>query len=341
MLGDRAIRSQGGGDNRRRCESVRSGGLAIPCIAPDAMIMIVAPRDDFHAFVARHMLREDFGADCEVLELAAFPHKAQLSLEIHSGGHRVKHRADQHVDWSDVSTVWWRRPQLHFASEDDRSEDPQAVEFALRECSSLVTTLFNEDSPRVINRPHRQQLAACKGTQLLHAKRLSIQVPDTLITNSREDIEAFRARNHNCVFKVLTWTGTRLIPTRTLTDADLEYADALRFAPVIVQEQLPAGLDIRVNIFGAEVYSAAKQVETVDGRLDPRIWQDHLLPDSLSQKLLGLLRVLGLDYGCIDLRLLPDGRYFFFEVNPSGQFLMVERDTKQPLTRSLCRLLTA
>ena len=134
------------------------------------MIMIVARRDDFHAFVARHMLREDFGADCEILELAAFPHKVQLSLEIHSGGHRVKHRADQYVDWSDVSTVWWRCPQPHFAS-DFASE-----------------------------------------------------------------------------------------------------------APVIVQEQLPAGLDIRVNIFGAEVYSAAKQVETVDGRLDPRIWQITYYP---------------------------------------------------------------
>ena len=202
-------------------------------------------------------------------------------------------------------------------------------------------TLFNGESPRVINRPHQQHLAVCKGTQLLHAKRLSIQVPDTLITNSRDDIEAFRAQYHKCVFKVLTWMGTRLIPTRTLTEADLEYADALRFAPIIVQEQLPLGLDIRVNIFGTEVYAAAKAVETVDGRLDLRLWEDHILPESLSQKLIALLRVLGLDYGCIDLRLLPDGRYFFFEVNPSGQFLMVERDTKQPLTMSLCRLLTA
>jgi hypothetical protein len=79
----------------------------------------------------------------------------------------------------------------------------------------------------------------------------------------------------------------------------------------------------------------------VDGRLDLQLWRDHVLPISLRRKLLDLLRVLGLDYGCVDLRLLPDGQYFFLEVNPAGQFLMVERDTKQPLTRSLCRLLTA
>jgi glutathione synthase/RimK-type ligase-like ATP-grasp enzyme len=306
------------------------------------VIVIIAPRDDFHAILARHVLHEQFGEGCEIIDLAAFPQSAELSLEIVTDRHRAQYRGEaEDIDWRDVSTVWWRRPQLHSPDDSKGTDDAEAAAFTDRECSSLVMSLFNESRPRVVNRPKEQLLAACKGTQLVSAARLSIPVPDTLITNSRDDADAFRSRHASCVFKALTWTNGPLIPTRTLTAEDLEDPDALQAAPVIVQEQLPAGSDIRVNIFGEEVYAAAKPVTTVDGRLEAQLWHEHSLPDALSGQLVELLAALGLDYGCVDLRLLPDGRYYFLEVNPAGQFLMVERDTKQLLTASLCRLLTA
>jgi len=306
------------------------------------MIVIIAPEDDFHAIVTRHVLREEFSSDCEILELGAFPRSAQLSLAIDAQREHIRYRSEaRRIDWSAVQAVWWRRPQLTFTTAQDMADDAAASEFAVRECSSIVMTLFSDGPARVVNRPHRQQRAACKGTQLVHAMRLSIPVPATLITNDRDEVDAFRQTHPACVFKVLTWFGERLIPTQRLTDEDLLHADALDRAPIIVQEQLPPGMDIRVNIFGTELFAAAKQVDSVDGRLDLALWEDHVLPDCLGRQLLELMHVLGLDYGCSDLRLLPDGRYIFLEVNPSGQFLMVERDTQQPLTRSLCRLLSA
>src|SRR5262249_60883663 len=95
-----------------------------------------------------------------------------------------------------------------------------------------------------------------------------------------------------------------------------------------------------VNVLCGGVCAAEQTVESTDGRLDAQLWREHTLPGRLARQLVRLLRALGLDYGCADLRRLPDGRYFFLEVNPAGQFLMVERDTKQPLVESLCRLLT-
>lgn len=50
---------------------------------------------------------------------------------------------------------------------------------------------------------------------------------------------------------------------------------------------------------------------------------------------------LGPVYGAIDMRLGPDGRYVFFEVNPAGQWLFVEERTGQPITATLARLLAA
>ncbi len=54
-----------------------------------------------------------------------------------------------------------------------------------------------------------------------------------------------------------------------------------------------------------------------------------------SQKLLMLMRRLGLEYGAIDLRLTPDGEYVFFEVNPAGQFLFVEHACGLPISAAL------
>jgi hypothetical protein len=69
-------------------------------------------------------------------------------------------------------------------------------------------------------------------------------------------------------------------------------------------------------------------------------WHEHTIPDFLSDKLIHLLRSLGLHYGCIDLRQRPDGEYVFFEVNPSGQWLFVEVDTGQPLALTCAELLS-
>jgi hypothetical protein len=305
------------------------------------MIVITAPEDDFHAFVVCHVLREQYEIDCRIVDLSAFPSAARFSLEIGSRGQQIRYDGSGGgIDWDDVTAVWWRRP--HPRDPGDANGVPQSTaRFIARERTSLITSIFDRPTARVVNRPQSQLLASCKGTQLLAAQELAVPIPASLITNSRDEAAEFRQRHPRCVYKALTWRDdSKLIATEKLTGAELDDAAAFQAAPVIVQELLPPGEDIRVNIFGDEVYAAEKTVESIDGRLDAQLWREHTLPGGLGSKLVRLLGALGLDYGCADLRRLPDGRYFFLEVNPAGQFLMVERDTKQPLVESLCRLLT-
>jgi len=44
-------------------------------------------------------------------------------------------------------------------------------------------------------------------------------------------------------------------------------------------------------------------------------------------------------YGAIDLRLTPEGRYVFLEINPAGQFLYIEYATGQPIAAAIARKL--
>jgi glutathione synthase/RimK-type ligase-like ATP-grasp enzyme len=50
---------------------------------------------------------------------------------------------------------------------------------------------------------------------------------------------------------------------------------------------------------------------------------------------------LGLVYGAIDVRLTPEGRYVFLEVNPAGQWLFIEHATGQPISAELASRLVA
>lgn len=63
------------------------------------------------------------------------------------------------------------------------------------------------------------------------------------------------------------------------------------------------------------------------------------LPDDLAARLRAYLDRLGLVYGAIDMRLTPDGRYVFLEVNPAGQWRFMEQRTGVPMTETFARLL--
>jgi glutathione synthase/RimK-type ligase-like ATP-grasp enzyme len=147
-----------------------------------------------------------------------------------------------------------------------------------------------------------------------------------------------------CVYKPFTAPFWTITETRSFTSEDTAELDKVRHAPIIVQEKIQRGRDIRVNIFGncvfaAEIETRIKEAE-VDWRLDRTAqWIEHKLPDALVDKLVIFVTALGLNYGCVDMRKAPDGSYKFFEINPSGQFLFVEIDTGQPLVRNLATLL--
>jgi glutathione synthase/RimK-type ligase-like ATP-grasp enzyme len=65
----------------------------------------------------------------------------------------------------------------------------------------------------------------------------------------------------------------------------------------------------------------------------------HELPAETARLLGELMNRLGLVYGAIDLRLTPEGRYVFLEINPAGQFLYIEHATGQPIAATLAQTL--
>ena len=130
-----------------------------------------------------------------------------------------------------------------------------------------------------------------------------------------------------------------------MTTEDLDSLGGAALAPIIVQEEIERSCDVRVNIFGSELFASKVEanhpVAAVDSRFDvTAMWEPMTLPREVEDKLRALMEILRLDYGCIDMRQQPNGEFVFLEINPAGQFLFVEVDTGQPLSAAMARLLS-
>jgi len=312
-------------------------------MAQPGSVLIIATSDDLHAQAVSRTLESQFDTPCLIWDRSGIPSEDEAifrvsdintAFDIWSQGNNIAFHS--------VRSVWWRR-RSPFRLDSSVSEQTSR-DFCLRECDAFFRGVMDSVAAPIVNSPSAE-MAARKPLQLQLARRAGLPIPKTLMTNSAKEVRAFwDAMEGECIYKPFTSHPSKLAETRILSEEDLEHLDKLRHAPIIVQQKIEKGKDIRVNIFGTEVFAATVKTRIPAAELDWRLdltaeWEPHTLPDALSERLIRLLRLLGLHYGCIDLRQQPDGAYVFFEVNPSGQFLMVEVDTGQPLTRSLAKLL--
>ncbi len=310
------------------------------------MILVVSHRGDEHARAVLAALRRR-GAPSRLLDLSRFP--TELALTIPAGGERggalLAPRRGTPLRLEEVRSVWWRRP-LPFVLHDDLRGEARRIH-AWREARAAFAGLWRSLDARWVNEPAREEAAAAKPWQLALAGRLGLRVPRTCITSDPARARAFveRLRPGRAVFKSLQatradWRTTRLVGTK-----ELRGLEVVRYAPVIFQEYVEPGADVRVTAVGRRLFAAAIHVADLEDPTDFRPGYDRArvepirLPGELSARLRRLLSALGLTYAAIDLRRDRAGRYHFLEVNPSGQWLFVEERTGQPITEAMARLL--
>jgi hypothetical protein len=307
-------------------------------------VLIVAPPDDLHAVSLAAVLARDFDVPALIWDRGSLPAESQLDFRLGVDSSDIRLTTPEgSYTLDDFASVWWRRAAGFRI--DESVSDPRVRRFCYAECDAFLHGVLRSLRLPIVNDPFAEAVAARKPYQLAVARQLGIGIPETLISNNTAAIRAFWMEQRGaCIYKPLTSPSWTFAETRVLTEEDLEHLDRLRHAPMIVQEKICKGTDVRVNIFGDAVYACEVETTAPEADLDWRIefaarWHEHCLPHELQCQLRALLRALGLRYGCIDMRRQPDGQYRFFEVNPSGQFLFAEIDTGQPLLRSLAELL--
>jgi len=310
-------------------------------------VLIIAPERDEHAqAVGREIAR--LGARCEIVDTGQFPETASLTMRYECcTGRRAFHleRRGSTLNLAEFGSVWWRRP--NHPSITGAMGRPSHRLFAANEAQEALNGLWHSMNAEWINNPALDYVAQRKAYQLSMAQDVGLTIPATLITSDPFEARKFvDARGYrNVVYKSFSSTADEWRETRLLREEEVQLLDLVRHTPVIFQNYADAAYDLRITVIEDRIFPAAifsqETGYTIDCRIDignARIEQ-VALPPEVEERLLTLMRRMGLVYGAIDMRLQPDGTYVFLELNPAGQFLYIEVASGLPITVAMAAAL--
>ncbi len=183
-----------------------------------------------------------------------------------------------------------------------------------------------------------------KMEMLIGAKKMAIDIPNTLITNQKSCLENFKKVNENIITKAIkegelfskydSETKKKIFACMytELLDEKLMKKVPDRFLLSLFQEALDKEFEIRVfylngKTFSSAIFSQSDAQTNVDFRMYNTKKPNRTVPYKLSQelemKVKNLMDYLGLKTGSLDFVKTKDGRTVFLEVNPWGQYGMV------------------
>jgi glutathione synthase/RimK-type ligase-like ATP-grasp enzyme len=286
------------------------------------------------------------GVEAALLDTADLPRRGRLALGYGREGRRLLLLEGRPpLDLERVTALWWRRPQPLAA---DPALSAGQAAFSVRHATDALLGLVRSLAPAalLVNDPFRDQAAGLKLLQLSAAGPVGLRLPETLVTSDPGAAQAFLGRfpPGEVVHKAVHASPGDWRRTCRVGPADLAELDALRMAPVILQERIP-GVDVRVTVVGDSLFAAEIDARSSSSPDDYRGHEAECrmeacpLPAAEERALRALVRELGLHFAAADFRRRDDGAWFFLELNPAGQWLFVEERTRQPITEALAALL--
>jgi glutathione synthase/RimK-type ligase-like ATP-grasp enzyme len=245
-----------------------------------------------------------------------------------------------------VAAVWlWRLWSPTF----EAGVDPVHREAAMRESMTTLRGLLDllAHVPW-IDAIDLNRCAENKTRQLRLAHELRLTIPPTLITADPTAARRFFHAHAGRVIAKLqaplaqSMAGGAGLPTRLLHAGDLDALDGLRACPMMFQRYVEKAYELRIAWVDGHAFVGALDGRKcgVDWRYESTAsWEPHVLPDAVCDRLARLMARLGLRQGAIDMIVEPDGDYVFLEVNPHGEWGMLERDLELPIGEAIAAAL--
>lgn len=263
------------------------------------------------------------------------------------------------IKGSEITAVWDRRPERPKSLPINNTE--KINEHNRREALEFLRFLrhFVEHIPS-IGSIVGDRVASSKMVQYRTALDCGLIIPDTVFANSKKTIEAFACKHNVICLKSIEGTDVwddehgvdYVFYTRTLQSEDVASIPEEAFLQTVsfVQEYVPKDYELRVTVVDEDVFAAkilSQNLPDDKGKTDWRQGYDYgltfsecVLPDEIKKKCAALVHALGLNFGCIDLIVRPDGEYVFLECNPNGQWLWLELATGMKISYSIAIFLS-
>ena len=253
--------------------------------------------------------------------------------------------ATHYIEGEQITAGYFRRPGT--PEPNSAVLDPFERNYCVSEWGALLKNLYLRMGTRWLNSPNAIALAEDKANQLILATSLGFHIPETVVTNDPSTFEHFVAAQQ-AVAKPLKHgliggDTEKVIFTSRVEKFIAREPRAIAAAPMILQREIPKQVDVRVTVvrdrvFATAIHSQLEENSEVDWRKGDASRLHHEvidLPKDVAGKCVQLVKSLDLDFGAIDLILGRDGKYWFLEVNPNGQWAWIESRTRQPIAAAI------
>ncbi|MGJ5676868.1 MAG: MvdC family ATP-grasp ribosomal peptide maturase [Nostochopsis sp.] len=314
------------------------------------VVLLITHSGDFFTIdrVAEALSKK--GAQPFRLDTDKFPLEVQLTANFDkSKSYHTLEYGNHSISTEQVQAVWTRRfwePKL------SAELDPKYQQACVRESTATLNGFWDSlKDAHWVDDLERINYANNKLRQLRVASEVGFDIPKTLITNKAEAArDFFHQVNGKIVSKLLTAlsrgmeaTSSFFLYTSTVKEEDLLDAESLRYCPMVFQEQIPKQSELRVVYVNGKVFvgalDAAVYAESKADWRKPGVevleWRHHELPDELVRRLQAFMGKFGLLFGAFDFILTPSGEYVFLEINPTGEWGMIEKDLDLPISSAI------
>lgn len=317
------------------------------------MILICSEYDDFNTYEVckwlfyfgkeyRLILKEDV-YQFDYLSITNFQN--QISFKIN----------DQTIHLNDFNSYWYRRGGIYFDSE-IKSVQQVGAYFTNGLLNHLNNELLmlekyiiyqSENTAKSLGSFYNNQINKLNILQL--ATKHGLLIPATYVIKTKSQFDALKKVHKNLIVKAIQ-DGVHINKEYCIGyfTEKIDKCEADFFFPALVQELVNKKFDIRVFYLDNKFYSMAilsqsdKQTQ-IDFRkynsVKPNRTIPFKLPLEIESSLQSLLNHCNYNTASIDLALAQNGNYYFFEINPVGQYQQVSEPCNYYLDKKIAELL--
>ncbi|MGL6129155.1 MvdC/MvdD family ATP grasp protein [Chryseobacterium artocarpi] len=244
----------------------------------------------------------------------------------------------------DIKGVW-NRKAWKISTPEELDQDYENI--FLNEYTSLRYNLITvlEDIPWINPYENERKIDRNKMLQLKIARKNNLTIPKTVFSNDDQKIMNFFhqycsgkaiAKLHNVTAK--TMSGESLVSTMIIEEETLEHLSGVTYCPMIFQPYIEKEYELRIMYVDGEFFTGKiNNSENADWRVsqDGYFWLAYELPDNIKENLTSMMKEMGLYMGAIDMIKGKNREYYFLEVNPQGEWGMLQKELGFPIAERI------
>lgn len=201
--------------------------------------------------------------------------------------------------------------------------------------------------------------ALLKPNQQIIAHNVGLNIPGSLISNKKRDIETFASENSDIILKSLSGgrfarrdapsARTDMLMTMPVSAQQIEKAEPVTFrrAPHFFQQAIPKAYEVRLFAYEGRCHafrvdSQVAKTTSTDWRHGAAFldWAPIETPEFIDKAAQKFLKYCKLFYGSFDFVVTPSGDWVFLECNRDGQWIWLDRLVGGALSDGLADAMT-